>query len=75
MAYNGWKNRETWNCALWMANDYGLYQTVLTSASFDAFLDTVINDYGMASTPDNVNWTDGDRDELIWCFNELQHGD
>ena len=23
--YEGWKNYETWNCALWINNDYPLY--------------------------------------------------
>ena len=27
MAYNGWKNYETWNVALWLGNDEGLYRT------------------------------------------------
>ena len=26
MEYNGWKNRETWNVALWLGNDYPTYQ-------------------------------------------------
>jgi len=26
--YNGWKNYETWNVALWLQNDYPLYQIV-----------------------------------------------
>lgn len=26
MAYNGWKNRATWNVALWLNNDYELHQ-------------------------------------------------
>lgn len=23
--YEGWKNRATWNCSLWLNNDYGMY--------------------------------------------------
>jgi hypothetical protein len=28
MTYNGWKNRETWNVALWLQNDYGHYSAI-----------------------------------------------
>lgn len=27
--YQGWKNRATWNVALWVNNDYGLYQSAV----------------------------------------------
>lgn len=30
--YQGWANYETWNVALWLGNDYGLYQAVLAEA-------------------------------------------
>jgi hypothetical protein len=26
--YNGWKNYQSWNMALWIDNDQGLYETV-----------------------------------------------
>jgi len=29
MSYNGWKNRETWNVALWIGNDYPVYRASL----------------------------------------------
>jgi len=29
MSYEGWKNFETWNVNLWLANDQGLYQMAL----------------------------------------------
>ena len=26
MSYNGWRNYETWNAALWMSNDQGTHE-------------------------------------------------
>ena len=28
MTFNGWKNRETWNVALWLQNDQSYYNAV-----------------------------------------------
>lgn len=30
--YNGWSNRESWATALWIDNDYSLYETALEYA-------------------------------------------
>ena len=32
--YNGWKNYETWNVALWLGNDYPLYSTAVGYAKY-----------------------------------------
>ncbi len=30
--YNGWKNRQTWNVALWIGNEEGMYRAAVDFA-------------------------------------------
>ena len=61
--YNGWANWTTWNCALWINNDEGLYH--IASRCEDTF-DFIIEmqDRDMLQTPDGASWTMADYDEL-----------
>lgn len=70
--YNGYANYETWNVALWIGNDYDLYNAACEfMADYDGdepYVDFI--DYAELSdtmfTPDNVLWrgTSLDEDEL-----------
>ena len=57
ISYNGWANYETWNVALWIGNDEGLYSEAMAAGSYEALLD-VIYEFGSKETPDGVKWTD-----------------
>jgi hypothetical protein len=69
--YNGWKNYETWNVALWINNDEGLYNMALEFSSYKAFRaslremsEEAAGDYGAIAyeTPDGVAWNDSALD-------------
>ncbi len=61
MSYNGWKNYETWNVALWIGNDEGLYNLAKESPSYEAFVDTM-RELDSTETPDKVAWNDSGMD-------------
>lgn len=79
MSYNGWKNRQTWNVALWIQNDHGLcicavefmnkYQGQQPYADF-------VRAYGLQQTLDGVQYDDSrlDHDELNAMMHELIGG-
>ena len=63
-SYNGWTNYSTWNVALWLQNDQGLYELARMYKehgykSLSHFLIEIA-----PATPDNVKW---DADDLNIC--------
>ncbi len=55
--YNGWTNYETWNVALWLGNDEGMYRLARRKSSYDELIPTLECIYGQI-TPDGVRWMD-----------------
>jgi len=54
-SYNGWSNYETWNVALWINNDEGLYHTALECGDYQTFVEMFGEE---TSTPDGVCYGD-----------------
>ena len=54
--YNGWTNFQTFNVALWINNDEGLYDIARETGSYQEFIDN-ISEF-MTQTPDGVKFND-----------------
>lgn len=82
-SYNGWKNYETWNVALWIGNDEGLYSMARehrhSIRPYQSFVES-LKDLGSEAvvgtdnsiyyqTPDGVAWNDSGLD--IDALNEM----
>ena len=70
--YNGWKNHATWNVALWIQNDEGLYNFAKECASYKEFA-SLMEDFGNTHTPDQVSYKDDglDTQELNEVIQDL----
>ena len=56
--FNGWTNYETWNVALWLGNDEGLYEMAKAWAEHGyKSLSHQLMEFSPA-TPDGVKWDD-----------------
>ena len=75
--YNGWKNHATWNVALWIGGDEGLYDFAKGMTCYEVFKDSMREMSGDSSigyqTPDGVAWNDSALDicELDAMIQEL----
>ena len=57
-SYNGWENYETWNVALWINNEEGLYHLAMECGDYETLVNRLYDDYGVTETKDGVKFAD-----------------
>ena len=68
--YNGWADWTTWNCALWIGGDEGLYDWAKGAPNYGAFIEAM-REFGMMETPDGAKWEEADYGEMQEMMDEL----
>ena len=56
--YNGSTNYETWNVALWINNDEGLYHLAAECGDYETLVYRLYDEYGVKETRDGVKFAD-----------------
>ncbi len=69
ISYNGWENYETWNVALWLQNDEGLYNLAQECGSYEDTV-TALKELGRYKTPDGTRY-DSPEVNVIQLNSEL----
>ena len=67
--YNGWSDWTTWNCALWIGGDEGLYHMAKNCVDYIDCINSVIEFY--PTTPDGAKWDEADVFEMNEMMAEL----
>jgi hypothetical protein len=62
LKYNGWKNYQTWNVALWIQNDQSLYELAKLCTDYKDFIKNLDFEEINLGTPDGISWCDTDLD-------------
>jgi hypothetical protein len=57
-SYNGWCNFETFNVALWINNDEGLYHLAAECGDYETLVYRLYEEYGVKETKDGVKFAD-----------------
>ena len=69
--YNGWSDWTTWNCALWIGNDEGLYNIAKDCRDYIEFLQYIHGVFKNDATPDGADWGEADLTEMNEMISEL----
>ena len=59
--YNGWKNYETWNVALWLGNDESLYEIARKHRTYNVLREALV-EAGVWRTADGIEYDDPSLD-------------
>ena len=70
--YNGWADRTTWNCALWINNEPSIYNVASACEDYTEFLWEMQAMCGFYSTPDGADYGEANYDEMNLLIQEIQ---